>query len=316
MIRITRYRFGFKALDSIHLPAFPGSAIRGIFGHGLKRSVCVTQLQDCSACDLRRHCVYSYLFETPITVVKGSNAPHPLVLDVRQLKRNYESGETFSIGVTLVGKANRNLPYLIQAWQRAGQRGLGRGNARFALTRIDVLDFQSHKWRQIYPGDGAAFEIPQASEVGSDTQQLPSSAYVRLVTPYRSKRKGHLVTPETFALQGFMVSLIRRISALQELHDSDHPAIDVSGLIHAASSLVMTQPELRWREWIRRSSRQSTHMNMGGVTGAFTLSGDTLPQLWPLLQLGQWLHAGKNTMFGLGCYEIHAHESRYEQANN
>ncbi len=106
MLRIARYRFTVCAQDPIRLPPFPGSAIRGIFGHGLKRSVCVTRLHDCNECELRSHCVYSYLFETSAMVGKGKNAPHPLILDVHRLMQRYDPGEAFGIEATLVGKAN------------------------------------------------------------------------------------------------------------------------------------------------------------------------------------------------------------------
>ncbi|RDH93561.1 MAG: hypothetical protein DIZ77_02515 [endosymbiont of Seepiophila jonesi] len=307
MLRISRYRFTFHARDPIQFPAFPGSAVRGIFGHGLKRSVCVTRLNDCNECEIRSHCVYSYLFETPVMVEKGRNAPHPLVLDVHQLVQRYESGEAFSVEATLVGKANRNLPYLIQAWQRAGQRGLGRENARFSLKQADVLDFQSRSWQQLFPAEGGAIELPEPFdfETGSEGAS-PATARVSLVTPYRGKRNGHLVTPESFNIQGFMVSLIRRISRLQELHDPDYARVDLAPLIHATSELSIIDSDLKWKDWTRHSSRQRAYMNMGGVVGTFTVSGEGLRLLWPGLQLGQWTHAGKNTLLGLGEYQIQA----------
>lgn len=306
MLRISRYRFRFHALDPIRLPPFPGSAMRGIFGHGLKRSVCVTHQSDCSECALRSHCVYSYLFETHLSVDKRDNAPQPLVLDVQRLQRRYEPGEAFSVEATLVGKANRNFPYLIQAWQRAGQRGLGRENARFELRQADVLDFQSCNWQQFFPAEGGATKLPEPFDfMAVSDESIPAHVQVRLVTPYRGKRKGRLVTPESFDIQGFMVSLLRRISRLQELHDPDYPKVDLPLLIHAASNLTMTNADLKWKEWTRHSSRQHTHMNMGGVVGTFTVSGEGMRQLWPGLQLGQWIQAGKNTLFGLGCYQIH-----------
>ncbi|MEN8168229.1 MAG: CRISPR system precrRNA processing endoribonuclease RAMP protein Cas6 [Pseudomonadota bacterium] len=305
MLRISRYRFRFHAQDPIQLPPFPGSAIRGIFGHGLKRSVCVTRLKSCGECLLRNHCVYSYLFETHLTLAKGDNAPQPLVLDVHQLQRRYEPGVEFSAEATLVGHANRHLPYLIQAWQRAGQRGLGGENARFELSRVDALDFQASQWQKLYPVDRNVRELPEPFDFrSSHDQTIPEQARIDLLTPYRGKRKGRLVTPASFDIQGFTVSLIRRIANLQRLHDPDYPPCDVPKLIHATADLSLTDANLKWREWTRHSSRQHTQMQMGGVVGGFSVSGEGLRQLWPGLQLGQWIQAGKNTLFGLGRYQI------------
>jgi CRISPR/Cas system endoribonuclease Cas6 (RAMP superfamily) len=47
-------------------------------------------------------------------------------------------------------------------------------------------------------------------------------------------------------------------------------------------------------------------MPVAGVTGSWRLAGD-LRALWPFLYLGQWLHVGKKTTFGLGHYQLIAH---------
>ncbi len=304
MIRISRYRFTFCAQDPIGFPPFPGSAIRGLFGHGLKRSVCVTRLHDCSKCNLRSHCVYSYLFETQVMVEKGKKMLHPLILDVHRLARWYETKEKFNVEATLIGNANRNFPYLIQAWQRAGRQGLGRENARFELLQADILDFQSREWWKLFPVESGTIELPEPFDLQSIGGATPEQVQVRLMTPYRGKRNGHLVTPKSFCIQGFMVSLVSRIATLKALHDPDSGEIDLGSQMHAASRLTMTDTNLRWKEWTRHSSRQRTHMKMGGVVGSFTISGEGLRLLWPALQLGQWIQAGKNTMFGLGHYRI------------
>jgi hypothetical protein len=57
-------------------------------------------------------------------------------------------------------------------------------------------------------------------------------------------------------------------------------------------------------DWIRYSSRQAQEMHLGGVLGSYRISNAYLEPLWPLLYLGQWTHAGKNTSFGLGQYVI------------
>jgi CRISPR/Cas system endoribonuclease Cas6 (RAMP superfamily) len=45
-------------------------------------------------------------------------------------------------------------------------------------------------------------------------------------------------------------------------------------------------------------------MQLGGLLGRLTLSGDRLSDLWPLLWLGQHTHLGKGTSFGLGRYRL------------
>ena len=59
------YRLHFIAQEAVRLPAYAGSAWRGVFGRALRRLVCVTREPACPACLLYRSCIYPYLFETP-----------------------------------------------------------------------------------------------------------------------------------------------------------------------------------------------------------------------------------------------------------
>ncbi|MEA3643101.1 MAG: hypothetical protein VBE63_24635, partial [Lamprobacter sp.] len=42
-LRLERVRFQLEALDPIRLPSYSGSAFRGLLGHSLRHSVCVTR---------------------------------------------------------------------------------------------------------------------------------------------------------------------------------------------------------------------------------------------------------------------------------
>ena len=44
-------------------------------------------------------------------------------------------------------------------------------------------------------------------------------------------------------------------------------------------------------------------MALGGVCGEWTLQGELGPFL-PALHAGQWLHVGKETVFGMGQYRL------------
>ena len=61
--------------------------------------------------------------------------------------------------------------------------------------------------------------------------------------------------------------------------------------------------DLHWYDWERYSGRQEARMKMGGLMGGTSFRGDLAP-LWPLIAMGEHLHVGKGTSFGLGKYEV------------
>jgi hypothetical protein len=100
-------------------------------------------------------------------------------------------------------------------------------------------------------------------------------------------------------------ALIRRITDLCALQLRQALPLDISGLFRVASGLEV-ETDLRAQGWQRYSNRQRRHMPVAGVTGSWRLAGD-LERLWPFLYLGQWLHIGKKTTFGLGHYQLITH---------
>ena len=47
VLPLARYRLTFQVETPVHLPAYAGSAWRGVFGRALKRLVCVTREPAC-----------------------------------------------------------------------------------------------------------------------------------------------------------------------------------------------------------------------------------------------------------------------------
>lgn len=127
---IGRYRFHFKLLNPLRLPAYPGSTWRGLLGHGLRQAACVTHQPECAGCLLLSSCAYSRLFETPApddSDPRHRNRPHPYILNISpSQQQDYRAGDPLQLGINLIGDANHTLPYLIHALTLAGQRGLGK----------------------------------------------------------------------------------------------------------------------------------------------------------------------------------------------
>lgn len=308
---ITRLRLHLEAQDPIHLPEYPGSALRGIFGHGLRRTACVTRQTDCTGCLLHHHCAYAYLFETPfppdkkITGLNGNNAPHPIVFDFLNTASHSQPGETLTFDLSLVGQGASYLPYIIQAWRHAAQRGLGKENARFRLAAIDREETPGdNRWKRYFTPPDQRIESLEPRP----PQTAPFSAEpltVAFTSPFRTKIRGKLIGPREFEPDHWLRPLIKRIEHLRLFHaPATEPPLNIPALLAAANTLRISDKQLHWRDWTRHSSRQRSQMQMGGLSGTFTLHGDHLKTLWPILWAGQWLHVGKGISFGLGGYRL------------
>ena len=57
---VSRYRLRLRARSPVLLPRYPGSTLRGAFGHALKEAVCVVRHRDCERCMLAERCIYPY----------------------------------------------------------------------------------------------------------------------------------------------------------------------------------------------------------------------------------------------------------------
>ncbi len=290
----------------MRLPDYAGSAWRGVFGNSLKKLVCVTREPRCEPCLLYRNCVYPYIFETPpdpgVGKLRNYNAaPHPFVLCPGNTMRGHLASNTeHSLEVTLFGRGNLHLPYIIHALDRAAERGIGKRRGKLELIEIQRLSCDQSLI--IYrPGESLQAHPAEYIKIPACPKQIK----LRLITPLRIKSSGHLVTPQNFTFQSLFSSLLRRISLLSAFHSDTPLETDFAGLTRTAKTTVsVVDNVLRWQDWTRYSGRQHDLMQLGGLVGKVAFESDNLAPFWAYIWLGQWTHAGKNTSMGLGKYEI------------
>lgn len=249
-------------------------------------------------------CVYVSLFETRSSNERLSRPPPPFVLTLESRGgRHLKPGEAFSFGMTLLGPAIPQLPYVIAAWQRAGRVGLGRHGGEFDLVRVQQeVALGSEEWATVYSADSRRIE-PAPVRVAA-LPSPPDEVLIGLDTPLRLRRDGHLVGPSEFRPNHLLRALMWRLSDLQALYAIGGPDIQGDPADWGDPDAALVSSKLHWQDWTRYSSRQKTHMQMGGVMGEVRLAGRTLAPWWPLLWLGQWIHAGKQTSMGLGAYRL------------
>ncbi len=303
--------------DSLVLPLYKGSTLRGGFGQAFKRIVCTVKNKNCEDCILRSKCLYIYVFDTippndTVIMRKYESIPRPFIIEPPlDNKRRYEEGEEIEFNLILIGRAIDYLPYFIYTFEELGKVGIGKTKGRFELNKVRNLKLLngSSEGNLLYEGNSKILnsfepgevEVPDKIEsfsCSSIQDELPLS----FLTPTRIYYNEHLTPDLEFHI--LIRNLLRRISDLYYFHcENTLMKIDFKEEIKGATDIKIKDKALGWYSWERYSSRQKTKLNMGGFIGNITFSGNVGPFM-PFIKAGEILHVGKGTTFGLGKYEI------------
>lgn len=307
-----KYRITFIPEETLSVPEYKGSMLRGSLGHALKKVACSLKRKTCNECLLVEKCAYSICFETPVPsdsdVMKNDKkAPHPYILEPPlETKQKYEVGEPFTCILTLVGKAYVYLPHFICALMLMGEQGFGVDRGKAKLISVDQLT-ENNTWEPIFDPEtneyiGKPFFFTENSLL-EKLKKLKNSEHYKLVylTPTRIKIK------DKFASDGeiktIIVHLIRRLSLLQYFFCSGEITKNLHHIIEIARELVPLSSNFLWKKWLRYSSRQKTKISMSGFIGEVTY-GKLPEELLEILLWGENLHIGKGTVFGMGKFKL------------
>jgi len=303
---IARLRLTVRAEGPVQLPPYAGSMLRGAFGHALL-ALSPLPHTDGQPCALHASCPYCQLFAAPPlpghSLQKFSAMPQPYVIEpptggAQQL----QAGQTFDFGLVLIGKALGDLPTVLQAWQRALRTGLGRGHTPCTLIEIfdeNGLQRLSDKREQ----------LSNLNVVVPPPPALHTQATLHFHTPLRLQVQGKPVRAGQLTARDLLIALARRTQLLCDVHlGAAAPKQDFAVLSTQAAAITLHSEDLHWFDWGRYSQRQQQEMQLGGLLGSVQLQGDLAP-FAALLQLGQWLHIGKNATMGLGGYRLEAVKS-------
>jgi len=287
-------------------------------------------------------CIYSYVFETPlpqelVTIVSSgnvtSNAPHPFIIEPPEEEQQYYGpDDLLNFHVILIGKAIEYFPYFLFTFDELGRIGLGKGKGRYQLesaysigARAEVLVYTGSERRFVGVGVPIAFE-----EVSRDVEEAVDRVEIEFLTPTRLKY-GHKLTSH-LEFHVLFRALLLRLSLLALCHgEGGVLPLPTGGTIEAravaqyfyrdkqieetrrqmiheaiesAKRIAIDRGDLHWRDWERYSARQDARMKLGGLVGRIRYSGP-LNGFLPYLLLGEYVHVGKNTSFGLGKMKLY-----------
>lgn len=334
-LELARYRFVIQLLDTLTLPAYKGSTFRGGFGTVFRRVACACGQE---ATVHHRSCLYAQVFETPQDAAlpalpDTARIPHPFVLEPpREVQRLYAPGECLVLHLILMGRAIDWLPYFVFTFEELGRVGIGQNRGRYRLAEVCSLQgddatlvFSGETRRFFEPGQHVAIETLWQPGALAETLDVEFLTYTRIVG------KGHLRESLDFPL--LFGALLRRLALLMYAYGSGGtlplpagPSLDALALLHyfydrhaqrpearaairdafaLATQVTTVAQRLHWSDWERYSGRQDTRMKLGGILGTIRYRGPCTPFL-PYVRLGEYIHVGKNTAFGLGQMAVHA----------
>ena len=293
LLQSTNLRFHFTADSLLNLPPYKGSVFHGAFGLALKRVAPP---------------LYNELFD-PASIESNGDVPKPFVLRPPSAAEcHYSADSTLQCELILIGHAINHLSACICAMDSLGRTGIGKERGKLSLARVDVLKpgyapstiYSAHdqRWHPPPPAVTGAEIIAATTGIAPTTVTLDFQSHIRLQADNRL-----VYTPPPFHL--FFSRVLGRLSMLARFHHGfdllDNNSKQV--LLEKAKQIETGANSLRWDDWTRYSGRQKTLMKFGGLLGEISYKGELEPFM-PYLALGEWLHVGGKTSFGLGKYVI------------
>ncbi len=235
----------------------------------------------------------------------GKSIPASYVIDPPALKEtDFSSGYEISFFLTLFGWADQYFKTWIEAVKLCGEKyGLGTARIPFTLRLVQCIPFNTEPVVMYTEGSFADINVRKITfSQMKEKNTLPSSALQKvsicLLTPLKLKQQGAVSSKVTAGL--FINAILRRLRALSQFYQTgSFPDNDYRSI---AEQVTATDHALKWVTLERQSVSQPSHINLGGLTGRFILNN--LPsRLYPLLRLGEFVHIGKNTVYGCGKYK-------------
>ena len=306
------------------MPAYnKGTVIRGGFGSTFRRIVCHANCCEPESCELRNVCPYTAVFQPFVPegsekISKNRDIPRPFVLKPPlESKETYLPGERLSFDLVLVGKIKDYLPYFIVTFKELSQAGLGRDRAPVELAGVDHMGHEgasvavyTRENNLVQPPANAISwrdlcAAPRSKNGSMDSPQDSATNVTRItlrfLTPTLLKADGLQARRPTFS--PIAKRLRDRINALSYFYCGEGLDIDFKAFGEQAEQIKTVADSTRWVESARYSRRREVTHDLSGFIGEVSFEGDLAPFV-PYLKLGEYVHVGKNAVFGNGWYRI------------
>lgn len=289
---VARLRIEGRVQRTVHWPDYEGSVLRGLWGHALRTRFCATGQPNCEGCAVAPRCVYHQVFEpsVPAELRTYSDMTPPYVIEPADGARRLTPGQKYVFHLVLYGRALQALEQILPTWHQALAQNIGPLRGAMKIEHIELAPPTSR---------GPS----QPAHAWTTSEHAPQQVAIEILSPLYLKREGRPINPQNFTAADFVWATVRRVAEISELHLRRPTGANYAVLKQASRQLRFSDASWNLRSFNRWSNRQKRHTPLFGVQGHALLKGDLGP-FWPFLQLGEVLHIGGKTSFGLGCYRL------------
>jgi len=253
---------------------FLGSTLRGTFGTALKQVVCINPSKVCKDCFALDSCIFYDFFEL-------RNKAHLYRFSKKLGEKNYD----FSL--YLFEAACEKISYILSAIiQMLEKKGFGISRETLKVSSIYCNN------KLIYVNN--SFDIKGIKpRKFAPKEFIGTPLKLRFLTPLRIKKENKLLSKKP-ELHHIILSIHHRLHDIKEKEKFKLPF---------KSSYKEIKSEVFFKDLTRFSNRQKTKMKIGGILGYIEYEQIDKNSL-ELLQLGEIIGVGKQTVFGLGEIKI------------
>ena len=289
--------------------------IRGGFGSTFRRIVCHANCREPETCELRNVCPYTAVFQPFVPefsekISKNRDIPRPFIIKPPlETTETYLPSERLSFDLVLVGRVKDYLPYFIVTFKELSQAGLGRDRAPVELASVDHMGHDAASV-PVYTRENNLVQPPTnaiswadlcAARSANNSASNVARITLRFLTPTLLKADGLQARRPIF---GTIAKRLRdRINALSYFYCGKGLEIDFKDFGEQAEKITTVADSTRWVESSRYSRRREVTHDLSGFVGEVSFEGDLTPFV-PYLRVGEYVHVGKNAVFGNGWYRI------------
>jgi hypothetical protein len=309
--RLACYQFTLTPRkEGLVLPFFKGDVfLQEKFKNILYHHSCKIKQKKCSDCFFNLYCPYAYFYEN--ITCKGWNVrrfnylPAPFVWQLPlDKKTDYIPDEKILFKLILMGRGINFLKIFIRVFQEFAEEGLGeRGKftvknviSKNPFTKESQLIFES---KHDHISDTKT--VISGEEIEQWAQNLPEASRLSLLflTPTSLRgQDGYVEEPHFYHI---IKALLTRVSVIYYFHHNCRELeLSYRNFVNKAEQVRKIKDFTRFVSW--EKSRKSSSRSRG-LLGEAEYAGK-LHDFLPLIKLGEFIHLGEHTAFGLGRYRV------------